>query len=154
MTDRGMRPRFESEIAPPEELFPRIRTIVAATPASKTSTPLRITVAMAVVPVVTAAVLLVAFQIVYERPALRVHMGTPLTSELIVLLLIVGLTLSATLIAVGRGERGLGSGATSLFLVALLVAPMGRPGRVRWCSTTVSTAWWAKRVISSRSRLS
>jgi hypothetical protein len=41
-----------------------------------------------------------------------------------VLLLIVGLTLSATLIAVGRGERGLGSGVMSLFLVALLVTPI------------------------------
>jgi len=82
-------------------------------------------VALGVLPVVTAAVLLVASQIVYERPALRVHMGTPLTSQLlIVLLLIVGLTLSATLIAVGRGERGLGAGVLSLFLVALLVTPI------------------------------
>jgi len=125
MTNRGMRPRFESEITPPEELFSRIRSAVAATPASKIGTHLRVTVAMAVVPIVTAAVLLVASHVVYHRPALRVDVGTPLTSQLLmVLLLVVGLTLSATLIAVGRGERGLGSGVTSLFLVALLVTPI------------------------------
>jgi hypothetical protein len=125
MTDRGTPSRFESEVAPPEELFSRIRTAVAATPASTIGTRLRVMLAMAVVPFVTAAVLLVASQIVYHRPALRIHMGTPLTSQLlIVLLLIVGLTLWATLIAVGRGERGLGSGVVSLFLVALLVTPI------------------------------
>jgi len=125
MTNRGMRPRFEYEVAPPEEISSRIRSAVAATPAAKTSTRVRVTVAMAVVPVVTAAVLLVASQIVYHRPALRVDMGTHPTSQLlIVLLLIVGLTLSATSVAVGRGARGLGSGATSLLLVALLVTPI------------------------------
>jgi hypothetical protein len=125
MTDRGMRSRFESEVAPPEELFSRIRTAVAATPASKVSTRLRITAAMAIVPVVTAAVLLVASHIIYHRPVLRIDLGTHPTSDLlIVLVLVIGLTLSATLIAVGRGNRGLGSGATSLVLVALLVAPI------------------------------
>ena len=43
---------------------------------------------------------------------------------LIVLLLIAGLTLSATLVAIGRGERGLGSGVVALSLVALLVTPI------------------------------
>src|SRR5262245_45973484 len=125
MTNRGVRPRFESEIAPSEELFSRIRAPVAAPPASKASTRLRVTVAMALVPLLTAAVLLVASHIVYERPVLRVHMGTPVTSELlIVLLLIVALTLSATRIALGRGEGGLGSGVTSLFLVAVLVTQL------------------------------
>ena len=125
MTDRGMRSRFESEVAPPEELFARIRTAVAATPASKISTRLRISAAMTVVPVVTAAVLLVASQFVYHRPMLRADMGTHPTSDLLIMLvLVIGLTLSATLVAVGRGDRGLGSGAMSLFLVALLVAPI------------------------------
>src|SRR5262249_51660452 len=84
-----------------------------------------LTAALAAVPFVIAAVLLVASQIVYHRPALRIHMGTQVTSELlVVLLLVAGLTLAATIIAVGRGERGLGSGVTSLFLVALLVTPI------------------------------
>jgi len=70
-------------------------------------------------------VLLVASHVIYHRPALRVDMGTPLTSQLLMaLLLVVGLTLSATLVAVGRGQRGFGSGVLSLFLVALLVTPI------------------------------
>jgi hypothetical protein len=114
-----------SDSAPPEELSSRIRDAVAATPSSKTGTRLRVAVAIAAVPVVIAGVLLVASQIVYDRPALRVHMGTPVTFELLmVLLLIVGLTLSATLVAVGRGERGLGFGMMSLVAVALLATPI------------------------------
>jgi len=125
MTDHGMRPRFAHEMYPPEDLFSRIRTAVAATPAPKTSTRLRITVAMAAVPIVTAAVLLVASQIVYHRPALRVDLGTHPTFQLLmVLLLVVGLTLSATIVAAGRGARRLGSGATYLLLAALLVTPI------------------------------
>jgi hypothetical protein len=125
MTNRGTPSRFESEVPPPEELFARIRTAVASTPASKTSTRLRITVALAVIPFLTAAVVLVASRIVYHRPALRVDLATHPTSQLlIVLLLLVGLTLVATLIAVGRGERGLGSGVVSLFLMTLFVTPI------------------------------
>ena len=125
MTDRGMPSRFASEVAPPEELFLRVRSAVTATPVAKTTTRLRIVVAAAVVPVLTAAVLLVASQIVYDRPALRINEGTPVTLHLlVVLLLIVGLTLSATLIALGRGERGLGAGVIALSLVAGLVTPV------------------------------
>src|SRR4029453_2589262 len=119
MTDRGMRSRFESEVAPPEELFSRIRTAVAATPASTISTRLRITAATVVVPVLTPPARLVASRIIYERPALGVDLGTQPTSDLlIVLALVIGLPLSATLIVVGRGDRGLGSSAMALFLVA------------------------------------
>ena len=125
MTDRGMPSRFESEVGPPEELFLRVRSAVAATPAARTTTRLRIIVATAIVPVLTAAVLLVASHLVYHRPALRIDEGTPVTVHLlIVLLLIVGLTLSATLVALGRGERGLGSSVVALFLAAVLVTPI------------------------------
>jgi len=125
MTNRGMPSRFESEVPPPEELLARIRTAVASAPASKVSTRLRITVALAAMPFLTSAVVLVASRIVYHRPALRFDLATHPTSQLlIVLLLLVGLTLAATLIAVGRGERGLGSGVVSLFLVSLFVTPI------------------------------
>jgi hypothetical protein len=125
MTDRGMPSRFESEVGPPEELFLRVRSAVAATPTARTTTRLRIIVATAIVPVLTAAVLLVASHLVYHRPALRIDEGTPVTVHLlIVLLLIVGLTLSATLVALGRGERGLGSSVVALFLAAVLVTPI------------------------------
>ena len=102
-----------------------MRSAVAATPAAKTTTRLRIIVATAIVPVLNAAVLLVASHLVYQQPALRIYEGTPVTVHLvIVLLLIVGLTLSATLIALGRGERGLGSSVVALFLAAVLVTPI------------------------------
>jgi hypothetical protein len=117
--------RGEDGVAPPEEIFSRIRTAVAATPAPKISTRSRITVAVAGVPFVAAVVLLVASKLCSRPSVLRMDMATHPTSDLlIVLVLVIGLTLSATLIAVGRGERGLGSGAMSLLLVALLVAPI------------------------------
>ena len=125
MTDPGTPSRFESEVPPPEELFAWIRTAVASTPASRTSTRLRVTMALAVIPFLTAGVVLVAARIVFHRPALRVDLGTHPTAQfLIVLLLLVGLTLVATLTAVRPGERGLGSGVVSLFLVTLLVTPI------------------------------
>ena len=125
MMDHGMPSRFGSDVAPPEELFQRVQRAVAATPAARTTTRLRIMMAAGVVPVLTAAILLGASHIVYHRPALRIHDGTPVTVHLlVVLLLIVGLTLSATLTALGRGKRGLGSGAVALFLVAVLVTPI------------------------------
>src|SRR5262249_47504892 len=125
MTNRGTPSRFESEVPPPEELLARIRTAVASTPAAKTSTRLRISMALAVIPVLRAGVVVGAGRVVYHGPALRVDLGTHPTSQLlIVLLLLVGLTLAATLIAVGRGEHGLGSGVVSLFLVTLFVTPI------------------------------
>jgi hypothetical protein len=125
MTDRGMPSRFESDAAPPEELFSRIRAAVAVTPSSTTSTRSRIAVAVAVVPFVAAAVLLLASQLVYDRPAVRIAFGTPLTSQLLlVALMLVALTLGSTFVAIGRGQRGLGHGVAALFLVVALVAPI------------------------------
>jgi hypothetical protein len=124
MTDPGTPSRFESEAAPPEELFSRVHAAVAATPAATTSTRVRVGIAMVVVPLVTAAVVLVASQLVYDRPALRTGMGTTPTFELLIVLLVVGLTLAATLVTVARGTRGLGSGVVPLLLVALLVTPL------------------------------
>jgi hypothetical protein len=148
MTNRGTPSRFESEVPPPEELFARIRTAVASTPAAKTSTRLRITVALAVIPFLSAAVVLGAARIVYHRPALRVDLGTHPTSQLlIVLLLLVGLTLAATLIAVGRGERGLGSGVVSLFLVTLFVTPI-------YAALTLTSALGAGEAATSLAGLS
>jgi hypothetical protein len=124
MTDPGMPSRFESEAGPPEYLLSRVRAAVAATPAAKTRTRVRVGIAMAAVPLVTAAALLVASQL-YDRPALRTGMGTaPTFALLLVLLLVVGLTLTATLVAVARGQRGLGPGVMPLLLVALLVTPI------------------------------
>ena len=73
----------------------------------------------------TAAVLLAAAHLVYDRPALRLDMVTQATAELLIVLLgVVGLTLAATFVAVARGEHGLGARVTSLFLAAVLVTPI------------------------------
>jgi hypothetical protein len=120
-----MPSRFESEPAPPEELFSRIRAAVAATPASTGPIRPRICLAIALAPLITLAVLLLASRFVFARPVLRADIAGRSTSELLVEIgLLVGLTFSVTGVAVARGERGFGRGATSLSLLALLVAPL------------------------------
>jgi hypothetical protein len=86
--DRGMQSGFESWLGPPAELLSRIRTAVAATPVSIDSTRLRTTVAIAVVRLVTAAVLLMVSKLTYHRPALRIEMGTYRTGTLMIVLLL------------------------------------------------------------------
>ena len=125
MTKRGMPSRFGSEPAPPEELFSRIRASIEATPASRGRIGLRVSLAIAFAPVITAAVLLVASHLLFARPVLRADVAARSTSELLVeLSLVVVLTFSATGVAFARGERGFGRGATSLWLLALLVTPI------------------------------
>jgi hypothetical protein len=128
MTDRWTPSRLASDAAPPPELHARIRAAIAATPAPRIGTRLRIAAALAVVPCVAAAVLLIATRLVYGRPvvrpALRLDMAMRSSHVLIVLVLLVGLTLAATLVAVGRGRRGLGPGVVSLVGLSLLVTPL------------------------------
>ena len=50
---------------PSERLYPRIRAAVEATPASTTRTRTRILAALAIVPALTAAVVLIASEVVY-----------------------------------------------------------------------------------------
>ena len=78
MTRRAMPPRFRamppqsmSDGAPPEALYRRIRASVEPTPASTISTRRRIVVALAVVPLLAAAVLLAASEIVYKLTGSR-----------------------------------------------------------------------------------
>lgn len=125
MTDRGMPSRSAPEPPLPDELYSRVRAAIAAAPAPKTSTSQRVTIALAVVPLATLAFLLIASRFLFDRPALRIDMVDRPTSQLLLeLLLVAGLTLTATLVAVGRGERGLGYGVASLLAAALLVAPI------------------------------
>jgi hypothetical protein len=125
VTGPGMPSRFGSEPAPPEELFSRIRAAVEATPASRRRIGLRVSLAIAVAPVITAAVLFIASRLIFARPALRADVAARSTSELLVeLSLLLVLTFSATGVAFARGERGFGRGAVSLSLLALLVTPI------------------------------
>jgi len=125
MPNRGIPSRFASDIAPPEALSARIRASVEATPASTSSTRRRVAVAMTVIPAVTAAVVLIASQLVYRRLAAGLADGTQSPSHLVLVLFVfAGVTLAATLVAVRRGSRGLGSGVVSLVLVAALGTPI------------------------------
>src|SRR5262245_15301936 len=63
-------------------------------------------------------------RLILEREERRRREEKTTSELLVVLLLIAGLTLSATLIAVGRGEHGFGAGVMSLFLVDVLVTPV------------------------------
>ncbi len=129
MTDRWTPSRFASDIEPPPELHARIRAAIAATPAPRLGTRLRIAAALAVVPCAAAAVLVIATRLVYGRPvvrpALRLDMAMEGSSHVLtMLILLVGLTLAATLVAVARGRRGLGPGVVSLVGLSTLVTPL------------------------------
>jgi Negative regulator of sigma F len=71
------------------------------------------------------AVVLIASEIVYQRPAVGLEVeAQSIPALLLTLLLLVGLSLLSTLAAVWRGATGLGAGATSLALIAGLVVPI------------------------------
>jgi hypothetical protein len=125
MIERGIPSRFVSELVPPAELSVRLRTAIEGSATPRTGTRRRITLLLAAVPGAIATVLLTASHLVHGRPALRVDLSTAPTSELVLVLILVGaLALATTLVAVGRGARGLGPPATSLFVVAVLVTPV------------------------------
>jgi hypothetical protein len=129
MTDRWTPSPFASDVAPPPELHARIRAAIAATPAPRVSSRLRVAAALAIVPCVAAAVLLIAARLVYGRPIVRPGLGSAMAMDgashlLILLILLVGLTLAVTLVAVARGRRGLGPGVVSLAALSLLVTPL------------------------------
>jgi hypothetical protein len=106
-------------------LYWRIRAKLRQTPASTISTRTRTVVALAIVPLLAAAVLLSASEIVYERPAAGLEVGPQSISQLVlVLALLVGLTLASTLVVMWRGQSGLGPGVIALAMVAGLVTPI------------------------------
>jgi hypothetical protein len=114
-----------SESALPESLYLRVRASVEREKASSSSMPVRVIVALIIASCLTAAVVLVASRIVYQRLAAGVYLAARSTPHLLlVLLLLAGLTLAATFVAISRGRRGFGSGLVSLAVVAALVAPI------------------------------
>ena len=125
MSPRANSAESKPDVTPPEALYRRIRAAVATTPASTISTRTRLVVALAAVPLLAAAVLLAASEIVYQRQAVGLEVGMQSRSQLLVVLsLLVGLTLVSTLVAVWRGRSGLGSGVVALAMVAGLVTPI------------------------------
>ena len=59
----------------PDALYARVRADIEATPAATMRTGLRIITALAAVPALTAAVVLIASEIVYQRPAVGLEVG-------------------------------------------------------------------------------
>jgi hypothetical protein len=125
MTDSGAPPvRFACD-SPREALFARIQTEIASTPASAIGTRTRVLIALAVASVLSAAAVLIASRTVYHRyaPGLGVQAASA-PHTIAVLLLLVALTVVATIVATWRGRAGFGSGAKSLCMTSVLVAPM------------------------------
>jgi hypothetical protein len=106
-------------------LSARIRTAIASTPASTIGTRTRVLAALAAASVWCAAVVVFASRVVYHRyaPGLVVSAAAA-PYKVVVVLLLVTLTAVATLVAISRGRRGLGSGAMWLVLTSALVAPI------------------------------
>jgi hypothetical protein len=85
----------------------------------------RILAALAIVPALTALVVLIASEWVYGQPTagLEIDVASP-GAVATVLALLAGLALAATMFALSQGRRGLGIAATSLVSIAALVAPV------------------------------
>jgi hypothetical protein len=110
---------------PSERLYPRIRTAIEATPAATTRTRTRILVALAVVPVLTAAIVLIASEFVYGQPMAGLHIDVSSAAAMSTIFgLLAGLAAGSTLFALWQGRDGLGIGSISLLSIATLVVPV------------------------------
>jgi hypothetical protein len=110
---------------PPEHLYARVRSAIESTPAPTTRTRTRIVAALAVVPALTALVVLIASELVYEQPAAGLAIDVASTAgALTVLVLLAGLALASTLFAMWQGRSGLGIASTWLVSIAALVVPV------------------------------
>lgn len=117
--------RFVSEVRPPDALYARIRASIDSTRAPSFDQRLRIALALGIAAVLAAVVVLLASQSVNRAFASGLTLAVPSERYLVkVLLLLVALAFVATLIALRRGPRGLGSGAAALFSASALVAPL------------------------------
>ena len=107
-----------------ERLYARVRSAVESTRAPTTRTRTRIIAAFAIVPALTTLIVLIASEWVYGKPAagLAIDVASP-GAVAIVLALLAGLALAATLFALSQGRGGLGIAATWLVSIAALVAP-------------------------------
>jgi hypothetical protein len=110
---------------PSERLYARVRAAVESTPAATMRTSTRIVAALAVVPALTAIIVLIASELVYGQPAagLEVAVGSP-AALLTVLALLAAVALISTLFASRQGRSGLGIGSTWLVSIAALVVPV------------------------------
>jgi hypothetical protein len=110
---------------PSERLHARVRNLIENTPAATTRTRTLILAAVAIVPALTTLVVAIASEAVYGRPAagLDIDVTSP-AGMLVILALLAGLTLVATLFALWQGRSGLGIASMWLVSIAVLVAPV------------------------------
>lgn len=110
---------------PPEHLYARIHAAVSSTPAATIRTRSRIVAALAIAPVLTALLVLIASEIVYGQPAAGLDIDVASTAEALTMLaLLAGLAFASTLFALRQGPAGLGIGSTWLVSIAALVVPV------------------------------
>jgi hypothetical protein len=110
---------------PSERLYPRVRAAVETTPAATTRTRTRILAALAIVPLLTAAVVLIASEVVYGEPAAGLHIDVSSASAMsTILALLAALAVASTLFALWQGRDGFGIGSISLISVAALGVPV------------------------------
>lgn len=110
---------------PSERLYAKVRASVEGTPAATMRTRTRIVAAFAIMPVLTALVVLVASEIVYRQPAAGLGIDVASTAGMLTaLVLLAGLALASTAFALWQGRSGLGVGATWLVSIAALVVPV------------------------------
>lgn len=110
---------------PSERLYPRIRAAVETTPAATTRTRTRIFAALAIVPLLATAVVLIASEVVYGEPTAGLHIDvSSVVAMLTILGLLAALAVASTLFALWQGRDGLAIGSISLASIAALVVPV------------------------------
>jgi hypothetical protein len=126
MTKSGIpSARFAFDEQPPDPLSALIRADVRNTAAPKAGARRRIAIGVSLAAIMAGAVVTLASQLIYHRYAGGLEVAVTSAPHLLqVLLVLVALTLVATVTAIWRGRSGLGSGAISLYLASALVAPI------------------------------
>jgi hypothetical protein len=108
-----------------ERLYARVRSAVESTPAATTRTRTRIIAALAIVPVLTTLVVLIASGLVYGQPLAGLYIDVASsTTALTSVSLLIGLALASTVFALWQGNSGLGIASMWLVSISALVAPV------------------------------
>src|SRR5262245_816087 len=107
---------------PSDRLYLRVRAAIEATPAPAMRTRTQIFAALALVPLSTAAVVLIASELVYGQPVAGLDIDvSSLLAMSTTLGLLAGLAAASTLFALWQGRDGLGVGSISLLSIVTLV---------------------------------
>jgi hypothetical protein len=103
----------------------RIQTLIDRTPAPTRRSRQRILAVLVVVPVLAAAIVVIASELVYGRVAAGLELALQSMVRVVsLLLLLVVMTCVSTWIATRRAVHGLGASGMTLALTALLVVPI------------------------------